>query len=144
MLNAVPPSWRLGGANDQTIRMKHDGDRLWAPAPFTEYGTANDPGESNTQPVTWSLRSWSHGSAGVLPWQVIGTAESWRKADATCLFYPTDKGPLPSVCLKAFTRAQQDIEYLERLAVCCGQPRAAAMLDARKPPRTHRARAVRV
>jgi hypothetical protein len=115
----------MGGANRQTLRMKRDEGHLWSPAHVMEYGTANDPRDANTQPVIWSLRAWSNGSQGVLPWQTIGESGAWETAEATCLFYPSAAGPLPSVRLKAFTRGQQDIEYLELLANLTGHPRAA-------------------
>ena len=53
-----------------------------------EYGSTNAIEESNMQPVGWSLDAWSLGLDGVLPWQTIGDAESWTKADALSLFYP--------------------------------------------------------
>jgi hypothetical protein len=84
------------------------------------YGTTNDPADSNMQPVGWCLDNWTLGADGVLPWQVIGNANSWKQGDATCLFYPGDpvgsKSPVPSIRLKAYLRGQQDVEYLVLLA----------------------------
>ena len=93
-----------------------------------EYGSANAVEDSNVQPVAWSLDVWSLGLDGVLPWQTIGNAESWTKADALSLFYPPregDAGPVPSVRLKAFRRGQQDVEYLTLYALATGEPRWA-------------------
>jgi hypothetical protein len=115
----------MGGAKDQQIRMKRDERILSSPVHCIEYGTANDPKDANTQPVLWSLRVWSRGGVGVLPWQTIGKDGAWDKAEATSLFYPSPDGPLPSVRLKAFTRAQQDVEYLELLSSVRGVPREA-------------------
>lgn len=84
------------------------------------YGTTNDPAGSNVQPAAWCLDSWTQGGDGVLPWQVIGNAESWEHGDATCLFYPGPsvglKEPIASIRLKAYLRGEQDVEYLCLLA----------------------------
>lgn len=84
------------------------------------YGTANDPADSNVQPLAWCWDSWTLGGDGVLPWQVIGNANSWKSADATSLFYPGgpagQKTPMPSIRLKAFLRGEQDVEYLVLLS----------------------------
>ncbi len=93
-----------------------------------EYGSANAIEDSNVQPAAWSLDIWSLGLDGVLPWQTIGEAGSWAKADALSLFYPPrpgDDGPIPSVRLKAFRRGQQDVEYLTLYAIATGEPRWA-------------------
>ena len=93
-----------------------------------EYGSANPIEASNTQPVAWALSSWALGSDGVLPWQTIGTAESWKAADPLALFYPgvaSIEGPVPSVRLKAFRRAQQDVEYLTLYFQVADEPRWA-------------------
>lgn len=75
------------------------------------YGSAAAPGNL-IQPAAWSLEAWCLGADGVLPWQTIGTDDSWRKKDPLALFYPTPDGPVPSLRLKSFRWAQQLIEYL--------------------------------
>ncbi len=84
------------------------------------YGTTNHPSESNIQPVAWAIDTWSHGGDGILPWQTIGTDDSWKQADQLSLFYPGKEvgrsEPIPSIRLKAYTRAQQDVEYLRLVA----------------------------
>jgi len=105
----------FGGNNTQKTRMKHDEQILWGKSYFSEYGTANKIEAPNTQPVLWCLSAWSKGAMGVLPWQTIGSNKSWKTADQTALFYPHPNGPKPSVRLKAFTRGQQDVEYLTLL-----------------------------
>jgi hypothetical protein len=84
------------------------------------YGTTNSPAQSNMQPVGWCIDSWTLGADGVVPWQTIGNDDSWKRADATCLFYPGAhvglKEPVPSVRLKAYLRGEQDVEYLALLA----------------------------
>ena len=84
------------------------------------YGEANSPATSNVQAAAWCWDAALHGAHGVLPWQTIGNAESWKQADPTALFYPGEsiglKEPVPSLRLKAFLRGQQDAEYLHLLA----------------------------
>ena len=113
----------LGGMNTQKARQKLD-EQVMAPAPsyWEEYGGANDPGDANTQAAVWCLLSWSRGGTGVLPWQTIGTQAAWGKAESTALFYAQGDKVLPSVRLKAFTRGQQDVEYLTLLGDVSKQP----------------------
>ena len=99
-----------------------------------EYGTANAIEGSNMQGVGWCLDAWSLGIDGVLPWQTIGRAESWTKADPLALFYPSRRGgePSPSIRLKAYRRGQQDVEYLTLLGQATGEPRWALGLRVRE------------
>jgi hypothetical protein len=93
-----------------------------------EYAGSNPVEESNIQPVGWSIDAWSRGADGVLPWQTIGSDDSWKKADELSLFYPgrdANEGPIPSIRLKAYRRGEQDVEYLTMLALATGQPRWA-------------------
>ena len=49
----------------------------------------HEPGQgSNLQPVGWCLDAWTLGADGVLPWQTVGTPNSWQQADELALFYP--------------------------------------------------------
>jgi hypothetical protein len=102
----------LGGNNLQKTRMMHDIQAHSPQSQFAEYGTANQISAANTQPVLWCITAWLKGANGVLPWQSIGSKQAWNTAEQTALFYPTPTGPAPSVRLKAFTRGQQDVEYL--------------------------------
>jgi hypothetical protein len=94
-----------------------------------EYGSSNAIEDANMQPVGWCLDAWSLGTDGVLPWQTLGRAGSWQRADRLALFYPgrpgVDSGPVPSIRLKAFRRGQQDVEYLTLLSRLTGEPRWA-------------------
>ncbi len=95
-----------------------------------EYGSTNAIEDSNVQPAGWCLDSWSLGSDGVVPWQTIGTADSWKKADELALFYPAPAGaetgpPIPSMRLKAYRRGQQDVEYLTLFSQISDEPRWA-------------------
>jgi len=102
-----------------------------------EYGSTNPVEGSNVQPVGWCLDAWSLGADGIIPWQTVGTADSWQQADELSLFYPGRGGsnradsnavpppPIPSIRLKAFRRGQQDVEYLELWSRLRNQPRWA-------------------
>jgi hypothetical protein len=104
-----------------------------------EYGSTNPVEGSNLQPVAWCLDAWSMGVDGILPWQTIGTTDSWTQADELSLFYPPNSPqisskargtrasdlPIPSVRLKAFRRGQQDVEYLTLWTQLHNQPRWA-------------------
>jgi len=116
----------IGGNTAQKTRMKHDEQILQGNTYFAEYGTANKIEEANTQPVLWCLSAWAKGCTGVLPWQTIGGDNCWKTAEQTALFYPGSDGPKPSVRLKAFTRGQQDTEYLTLFCDVFGIPKYAA------------------
>jgi hypothetical protein len=94
-----------------------------------EYGGSNPIEGANVQPVGWSIDSWCLGSDGILPWQTVGTDDSWKQADELSLFYPgrggREAGPIPSIRLKAYRRGQQDVEYLTMLAQVEHEPRWA-------------------
>jgi hypothetical protein len=95
-----------------------------------EYGGTNAVEGANVQPVGWSLDAWSLGTDGILPWQTVGQSGSWTKADPLALFYPArgvsnERGPVPSVRLKAYRRGQQDVEYLTLFSIATGEPRWA-------------------
>jgi len=95
------------------------------------YGTTCAPEEGAYQPVLWSLDAWSLRADGVIPWQSIGNADSWKKSDALALFYPKPRGVdgenlpgvLASLRLKGYRRGQQDIEYLTLLQKKLNRPR---------------------
>jgi hypothetical protein len=103
-----------------------------------EYGSANAVESSNVQPVGWCVDTWSMGADGIIPWQTVGTADSWKRADELALFYPhplktgpSGKAngksllPIPSIRLKAYRRGQQDVEYLTLWSQLHGEPRWA-------------------
>jgi Domain of unknown function (DUF4091) len=95
-----------------------------------EYGSTNSIEGSNLQPAAWCLDVWSLGADGVIPWQTVGNAESWNKADELSLFYPARdprhrSGPIPSIRLKSYRRGQQDVEYLTLWSQLKNEPRWA-------------------
>jgi len=90
------------------------------------YGTTCPPESGAYQPVIWSLDAWSLGADGIVPWQTIGNADSWKNSDELAIFYPpqnsannlstntkeTIPNVIPSLRLKGYRRGQQDVEYL--------------------------------
>lgn len=89
------------------------------------YGSPNKIGSPNLQGPAWCLDAWCLGADGVVPWNTIGKARSWTEPDQTCLFYPTEKGPLPSLRLKAFCHGQQLVEYAVIFTRLAGHERRA-------------------
>ena len=110
-------------------RMVLDRKRKWGEIAL-EYGSTNAVEGSNLQPVAWCLDVWTLGADGVIPWQTVGTAESWDQADDLSLFYPPRRAgsrpsPIPSIRLKAYRRGQQDVEYLTLWSQLHNEPRWA-------------------
>lgn len=113
---------------------------------LVHYGSSNPITKANTQPASWCIDTFLRGGQGVLPWQTIGKSSSWSKPDTQAIFYPGkpigQSDPVPSIRLKAYTRGQQDVEYLTLLEQTTKLPRWAiearvrelAMID---PPRIH-------
>lgn len=87
------------------------------------YGSPNTIGTPNVQCSAWCLDAWCLGADGVVPWNTIGNTQSWTRPDQTCLFYPAEKGPLPSLRLKAFCHGQQLVEYLVIFTQLAGHDR---------------------
>ena len=117
----------VGGAFRRYRRMVLDRKQATGQT-VVEYGSTNAIEDSNVQPAGWCLDAWTLGAEGVLPWQTIGRADSWRQADALALFYPSenpDIAPAPSLRLKAYRRGQQDVEYLTLWMQLTQQPRWA-------------------
>ena len=72
----------------------------------TVYGTTAAPTDFPLQPVAWCLDAWCLVADGVLPWQTIGSKESWGQPDPLSLFYPArnaqDPAVSPGVRLKSY------------------------------------------
>jgi hypothetical protein len=109
--------------NDLVLDRKHRHGQI-----VMVYGTANDITANNVQGAAWGVSAWCAGGDGILPWQTIGTDESWKQADQLSLLYPGaavgSKTPIPSVRLKAYLRAQQDAEILRMVAEAAGVGRS--------------------
>jgi hypothetical protein len=89
------------------------------------YGSANRIGTPNAMPAAWCVEAWAMGADGVTPWQTVGKDKAWTTPDDLSLFYPTDRGPRPSLRLKSFRAGQQLVEYLTIYQELSGQSRAA-------------------
>ena len=98
------------------------------------YGGANAIGTPNIANAAWCIEAWSMGADGVLPWNTIGSADSWQKPDELSLFYPSEKGPLPSLRLKTFQAGQQLVEYLTQYCAVSGESRESVMAAIRNTP----------
>lgn len=100
------------------------------------YGTTAPPSESAYQPIFWSLDAWTRGADGIVPWQTIGTKDSWRNEDELALFYPATKESNDSVVaslrLKAYRSGEQLIEYLTLLKRVTSRSRNEIALAVRK------------
>jgi len=104
-----------------------DMQRRWG-VRFWHYGSPNPVRESNLAAVAWGLRAYLAGADGILPWNVIGGSTALDTPSETALLVPGDRlgvdGPLVSLRVKAFRRAQQDVELLIALAEKRGWRRA--------------------
>jgi hypothetical protein len=119
----------VGSAMRQYPRLVFDRKKLLGEI-VLEYGSTNPIEDSNLQPVAWCIDVWSLGADGVVPWQTVGNAKSWDRADALALFYPDRLAgvqalPIPSIRLKAYRRGQQDVEYLTLWSQGHNEPRWA-------------------
>ncbi|MCU0710909.1 MAG: DUF4091 domain-containing protein [Pirellula sp.] len=84
------------------------------------YGAANSFDQSSVTNIAWCVETWARGANGVVPWQTMGTKESWKKLDPLSVIYPSDFGAIPSLRLKSFRDGQQLVEYLEAFRVSTG------------------------
>jgi hypothetical protein len=108
-------------------RAERTGERIWI------YGTTNRVEESNRTVEAWALDAYRGGARGLVPWQTINSdGSAMSKADQLGLFIFTKEGGQTvirhSMRLKAYRRAEQDIEYLDlaraRLGLSPAQMRA--------------------
>ena len=98
-------------------RAERTGEQIWI------YGSTNRVEESNRMVEAWALDAWRGGASGLVPWQTINRdGSAMTQADPLGLFIFT-KGQGAgaaarsainhSMRLKAYRRAEQDVEYLE-------------------------------
>ena len=114
-------------------RAERSGEWIWA------YGSSNDVEQTNRTTAAWVLDIYRGGGWGVVPWQTINSdGAAMQKADPLGLFIFM-KGPdgntvmNHSMRLKAYRRAEQDVEYLELLRKKLGLSPAevARLIDTR-------------
>ncbi len=100
-----------------TDRAERTGEELWL------YGSTSKPENSARETQAWALQAYRDGAGGVVPWQTVNkSGEALKTADQLGLFiFDHEAGDADgalirhSVRLKAYRRAEQDIEYLELL-----------------------------
>lgn len=96
-------------------RVELTGENIWV------YGTSTRVEESNRQIQAWALWAYRNGAKGLVPWQTVDkSGKAMKKADQLALFIfdRSQNGDVeihPSMRLKSYRRAEQDIEYLELL-----------------------------
>ena len=100
---------------------------------FWVYGTTNPVEVSNRATQAWVLEAFRLGACGIVPWQTVDKkGRAMTKADQLGLFILTKAASgrteiRHSLRLKAYRRAQQDVEYLtllrERLGLTLEQMR---------------------
>jgi hypothetical protein len=96
-------------------RRELTGEDMWV------YGTSSRVEESSRNIMAWVLEAYRGGAVGLVPWQTIDRdGSALRRADQLGLFILDARdGAEPAVRhtmrLKAYRRAQQDVEYLELL-----------------------------
>ncbi|MFH0938838.1 MAG: hypothetical protein V1899_06120 [Planctomycetota bacterium] len=86
------------------------GQRVWT------YGSVPSSTVSALGIIAQGLSLYSHGADGYLPWQALGEEKNWTEFEKTCVFYTGKPMGINGVCaslrLKAYRRAEQDIEYV--------------------------------
>lgn len=110
--------WVVNGrAFDQYHRLVMDraeatGEKIWV------YGAAAPAHQSSRSIMAWAIAAYRNGATGLVPWQTVNRdGSAFQKADPLGIFI-FDRAPdgglsvRPTLRLKAFRRAQQDIEYL--------------------------------
>jgi len=96
-------------------RREFSGEEMWI------YGQSSGVEESNRKLMAWAIEAYRNGAKGLVPWQTINKSGSAMKtADPLGIFiFDRSAGGEPAIRptlrLKAYRRAQQDIEYLELL-----------------------------
>ncbi len=94
-------------------RSETTGERIWV------YGAAVPAHQSSRAIMAWAISAYRDGASGLVPWQTINRdGSALRKADPLGILIVDRQQDGTSAIratfrLKAFRRAQQDIEYLE-------------------------------
>jgi hypothetical protein len=109
-------------------RRELTGEDMWV------YGTSNAVETSNRTIMAWVLEAFRGGASGVVPWQTVDKkGQALEKGDPLGLFiFDPKSGEIHhSLRLKAYRRAEQDVEYLLLLSDKLGLEDAAirALID---------------
>jgi len=85
------------------------GQRLWT------YGDSPGARDTNLMLTVTALDLYARGVDGYVPWLALGTPEQWERFATTSVLYDGAhaglNGPCASLRLKAYRRAEQDVEY---------------------------------
>jgi hypothetical protein len=96
-------------------RLLEDWKARWGQRYWT-YGDTPPATQSALALSAQALDLWSQGVDGYVPWLVLGGDENWRDFATTSVIYPGKPvgvdGPCASLRLKAYRRAEQDVEYV--------------------------------
>lgn len=88
-------------------RKNISGEKMWV------YGTTNPVETSNRETMAWIMESFNRGAVGIVPWQTVNkNGKAMKNADQLGLFVFSNGNIYQSLRLKAYRRAEQDIEYL--------------------------------
>ncbi len=96
-------------------RREFSGEEMWV------YGQSSGVGKSNRALMAWAISAYRDGATGLVPWQTINrNGKALEAADPLGIFIfdrsrGGDPAIRPTLRLKAYRRAQQDIEYLNLL-----------------------------
>lgn len=110
-------NWGVMREYPRLVRDRHElsGERIWV------YGTSNPVEESNRTIQAWVLEAFAAGADGVVPWQTIDrSGKALEQGDPLGLFiFVARPGEpltiLPSLRLKAYRQAEQEVELLRLL-----------------------------
>ncbi len=110
---------QVSGGLEASQRLLQDwrdryGQVLWT------YGDSPGAGDSDLMLSITALDLWTRGVDGYVPWLVLGTPDQWDAFATTSVLYDGRPaglaGPCASLRLKAYRRAEQDVEYLRLYA----------------------------
>jgi len=124
-----------------------DGSRAGFGQAIWTYGDTPSAATSALAIPAQALDLYIHGIDGYVPWQVNGGSEHWTTHATTAVILPGAPrgiaGPVATLRLKAYRRAEQDVEYLRLFAAkrnwTADDPnrlRLRALLDGILPERT--------
>ena len=86
------------------------GQRIWT------YGDTPPAAMSALALSAQAMSLWADGIDGYVPWLVLGEDRNWTEFASTSVIYPGAPagvdGPCASLRLKAYRRAEQDVEYV--------------------------------
>jgi hypothetical protein len=110
----------VSGGDPGVLRFAEEGRDRFRRTLWT-YGQSPPPSASALEIPAAALDLYGRGIDGFVPWLAVGDEESWQKPKSTAILYPGRPagfdGALPSLRLKAYRRAEEDIELVRLLAL---------------------------